>query len=274
MDRKLGNNVIVGALVVAGICAFVFILFNIGGGGGLFSRNYSLYSRFKHVKGLHFGSEVSLAGLRIGTVKDISIAKDNPKELLVELHIDATHRDRIRGDSVATIRTQGVLGDKYIEVALGSPDFPVLPPGSTLATREDEDFFAKGGSLVSEVKRQFEKGGDVDKVLANLAVLSQNLVVLTTDIRRERGLLHEMVYGKSGAELSAAARELHLILAKIQQGEGTIGGLVNDPTVYEDLKSLLGGAKRSSILRYFLRSFSEDGQPKAQADKAAQVPKR
>src|SRR5262249_34914231 len=121
------------------------------------------------------------------------------------------------------------------------------------------DLFTKSGDLVEQVKRNFEKGGDFDALVHNLNVLSANLASITTDIRRERGMLHELIYGTSGVKLSAATDNLKEILRKINDGEGSLGALINDPTVYEDVKSLLGGAKRSNILKYFMRSFINEG---------------
>lgn len=260
MDRKIANNMIVGVIVTVGFLGFLFIIFNLGGGAGLFSRTYPLLVRFKQVKGLHYGSEVSLAGLRVGVVRGITVAKDNPKELVVELAISKDHQDRIREDSVAALRTQGVLGDKYVELTLGSPEFPALKPGSPIRSEDQEDIFTKSGNLVSEVKRHFEKGGDVDVLLKNVSALVINLNSLALAVRQEKSLLHEVFYGESGKKLASATTHLSEVLRKVDQGEGSLGALLNDPTVYEDIKTLFGGAKRSSILRYFMRSFMDSGK--------------
>src|SRR5688572_3618059 len=112
MDKKIANNFIVGIMVAIGFAAFVFVLFSIGGGGVLQSQ-YTLHGVFRHVKGLHMGSEVSLAGLRIGVVRKIRISEENRRDLIVEMSLSRDVQDYIRKDSIAQIRTQGVLGDKY-----------------------------------------------------------------------------------------------------------------------------------------------------------------
>lgn len=260
MDKKVANNTIVGIFVALGFVAFVFILFNMGGGRGFFSGDYPLYAKFPHVKGLHTGSEISLSGLRIGVVKDISVASDGSKDLVVTMGISKKIRDQIRKDSRATIKTQGMLGDKYIEISIGSQNEPVLESGSEMNTAQDVDLFAKSGNLVEGISRHFDKGGDLEVLLKNLSRLSDNLNTLTTDIRRNNGVLHELVYGDSGKSLNKAISHLEGILKKIDSGDGTLGSLVNDPTIYEDLRSMMGGAKRSTILRYFMRQFIEEGQ--------------
>jgi len=267
MDRKLANNLMVGIVVSAGFATFTFFLFNLGGGSGLFTKQYRLYARFHQVKGLHAGSEVSLAGLRIGSVKTVTVAPDDVQVFMVTMDIEKEHKERIRKDTIARLQTQGLLGDKYVELTLGTAGEKVLESEDTIASDEPEDFFSKGGSIVADIKRYFDKGGDVEKLLGNLTKLSNNLVLITNDVRREKGMLNELVYGKSGPELAAATKNLNGILKKINDGEGSLGGLVNDPSVYEDMKALMGGAKRSAILRYFLKDFVDDGaanSPKAE----------
>ena len=73
MEKKIANNVIVGIFVIVGFLSFLFILFNINGGKGIFSREVTFFGKFKHVKGLNFGSEVSLAGYRVGTVNKVQL---------------------------------------------------------------------------------------------------------------------------------------------------------------------------------------------------------
>jgi phospholipid/cholesterol/gamma-HCH transport system substrate-binding protein len=262
MDKRVANNLIVGIIVAVGFFGFVFILFNIGGGMGVLTSQYTLLGKFKDVKGVHAGSEISLAGLRIGVVKSITVSKDDSKELVVELGLSKSHKDRIRKDSVALIRTQGVLGDKYVEITIGSNSEPILESGAYIATEEPEDLFTKGGSLVQDISKQFNEGGELKEVLKNLNILVKNLNTLTSDVKTHKGLLNAAIYGNAGPKLDNSMGSLEQIMKKIEKGDGTLGSLINDPTVYEDLKALLGGAKRSNVLKYFMRSFIEDGEKK------------
>lgn len=261
MDKKIANNIIVGVFVLVGVVFFVYILFTIGGGKGVFASEYTLYAKFDHVKGLNYGSEVSLAGLRAGTVKRITIDNmSERKELIVEMAIDKEMRDKIRQDSDATILTSGVLGDKYIEISIGSPSSPMLEPGATVASRQAPDLFAKSGTLIDDVTRHFEKGSDIDLLVQRLNVVAEHLASVTGELENGHGLFNELVRGQSATHISSATDHLNNILQKIDNGDGSLGALINDPTVYEDLKSLMGGAKRSAVLKYFMSSFIESGQ--------------
>lgn len=267
MDKKVANNVIVGVFITLGVIAFVFLLFNIGGGVSVFSSQLRLIGRFPQVKGLHQGSEVSLSGLRIGVVKDIKIATDGTKELIVELAISRKFASSLKKNSQATIKTQGVLGDKYIELTIGSEDSPPLKNGDMIDSAEQADLFTKSGNLVTGVSKYFDEEGEITVLLKNLNKLSKNLVELSTQIKAQKGLLHEMFYGTSGNNLNKSMAKLESILSKIDEGEGTLGALVNDPGVYEDIKAMTGGAKRSTVLKFFMKQFIDSGEKEAAKDK-------
>lgn len=260
MEKRIANNFIVGLFVALGFFGFIFIVFNISGGRGVFSNDYFLYGKFHHVKGLNFGSEVSLAGLRIGTVKKIDVVEGTEKQLVVELAISRDMMNRVREDSIATIKTSGILGDKYIEISIGSQEVPPLKPDSSIRTEEPADLFSKTSGFVENFSRHFTEGSEFEHLIKNLNETAQNLSLLTSELREHKGLWHELVRGSSGENLSRSTRHLEGILRKIEAGEGTLGAIINDPTVYEDIKALLSGARRSSVLKYFMKSFIEEGQ--------------
>jgi len=259
MDKKIANNLVVGVFVLIGAIGFLFVLFNIGEGGGIFSHEIIVFGKFKNVKGLNYGSEVSLAGLRVGTVKKISLSQDDPNVLVVNMGIQRDLIDRVRKDTIASIKTSGVLGDRYVDLTIGSMQEPAVQAGDYIITQEPEDLFTKSGSLVENINGEFKKGGDLNETIRNLDRVSQNLAFLTTEMREQKGLLHELIYGTSGAKLNQTVSNLAEITNKIKTGQGSLGALINDPSVYEDLKSMMGGAKRSTILRYYMQKFIQSG---------------
>ena len=256
MDKRISTNLFVGVFVLIGLTLFVLLLFNMGGGQGVFSSQYTLFGKFAHVKGLHYGSEITLNGLRVGTVKNIHISAE-AKELVVELSLNKKFHDRIRKDSVAKVVTQGMLGDKYIDVTLGTPTEPTLNHGEFIETAEEKDLFTKGGGFIDELSKKFDNRGDIDSILKNLNRASYDIATITAEAKKGKGLIAELTNGKSGERLASATTHLESILRKIDEGEGTFGALMNDPTIYEDVKTILGGAKRSSILKYFVNTFKD-----------------
>ncbi|NBT59574.1 MCE family protein, partial [bacterium] len=169
MERQKMNQLLVGVFVILGVSIGVYLIFLMGSKSGFLRSTYQLNARFKDVKGLHPGSEVSLSGLRIGMVKSIHVAHDDSKEMVAVLRVSSEARDQIRADSLATLKTQGVLGDKYIELTIGSSAEPALDSGDTLRTSEPGDIFSKGGNLVEGLSRYLKEGGDLDSLVKNLA---------------------------------------------------------------------------------------------------------
>ena len=96
MDKKIANNVVLGGFILIGLLVICFFIFNIGGAGGPFSSTFEVRAKFKEVKGLHEGSEVSLSGLRVGVVSEITISEGADKLLTIHMSIQNEVRDRIR----------------------------------------------------------------------------------------------------------------------------------------------------------------------------------
>jgi phospholipid/cholesterol/gamma-HCH transport system substrate-binding protein len=98
---------------------------------------------------------------------------------------------------------------------------------------------------------------DGDKTLASFAKTADELAKTMEEIRTGKGAIHELVYGESGQEvtvnLQKMSADLRDIVADIKAGKGTIGALMVDPSVYEDVKSILGNIDRNQVLRALVR---------------------
>ena len=116
----------VGAFVLAGLLVFFGLVYMLGRTAGLFERQYRLVADFASVGGLIQGATVRLAGVAVGRVGAIRLPEAGADKVRVELSIARRVRDRIRADSIARIETLGLLGDRIVEVSLGSPGAPVL----------------------------------------------------------------------------------------------------------------------------------------------------
>lgn len=265
MATKTTQEIRVGLFIFIGLILAFIVVFSIGGKNQLFREQYTLFTNFKDVGGLIAGSPVRLAGVEVGTVSRIWFLTEREKRLVgVELKINSSVKERIHDDSTASIRTMGVLGDKYIAVTIGSPDKPVLADGDFLTSIETVELLAyleKADKIVNNIEnitdslnafmtplKEGGSGEDVARILSNTDKI-------VTEIKDGDGTLHSLVYGDTTdgkntmKKLDNSAERLDSILTKIDSGEGTLGALVNDPTLYEDLKTLMGGAKRSKIIK-------------------------
>jgi phospholipid/cholesterol/gamma-HCH transport system substrate-binding protein len=264
------------------------------------------------VQGLVTGAPVRLVGKDAGTVEFITFApiEGEVPPVRVVVQIDAAVQDRIRSDSVASIGTIGLLGDKYVEISMGTVDGRILREGEVLPSvspvdlseaavrgtqaidniailaenvnRVVEDFgqsmegeriaeiVAAVAELLHEVKEgegllhsliyDRHEGFGVESLERSLALLEE----LLREIAQGSGPLHTLIYGApEGEDVLAqgtqAIENLNRILEKIAAGDGTLGLLVNDPTLYHDLQVLLGGARRSLVVRMLLRLATDAG---------------
>ena len=125
---------IVGTLVVLAIGIFL-----IGNKDLLFSSTYSLKANFKNVAGLIDGGDVRVGGIHEGTVKHIDLPTKPDQDVTVEMNLDKATRFVLKKDSVAAIKSEGLLGDKYVEITFGSPDAERLKDGDTINTAPPVD---------------------------------------------------------------------------------------------------------------------------------------
>jgi phospholipid/cholesterol/gamma-HCH transport system substrate-binding protein len=312
MDRDRRLSLVVGAFVVGILGVLAAAILSLSAERGIWTSRYRLVTYFTNVQGLIEGAPVRLAGKDVGSVEFISFAAlgEERPPVRVVLLVDEGVQHRIRSDSVATIGTIGLLGDKYVEISMGSPQGEVLPDGAELASVSPldlnevvtrgtavmdgitrltenvngvvEDFgrnmggrgLAETVSTISDVAKQVQQGegllhsiiydsyegGGVESIERALATFEEIL----DEVAHGQGALHTLIYEPADEqELLVEARDagsrLNSILQKIDRGDGTLGLLVNDPTLYEDLKLLLGGAQRSLLVRSLLRLSAEDG---------------
>ncbi|HEX5037354.1 MAG TPA: MlaD family protein [bacterium] len=256
INKREATPIKVGIFVFAGVFLAMVVIFLLGSEKQIFKRQYVLLTTFTDISGLRVGAQVQLAGLNVGMVDRISFAKElNDKRVEVRLAVNQEFQDRIRSDSVATISTQGLLGDKYLSVGLGTPPNEILQDGDVLKTDEKAGFEAVIGKA-NKVMEKLDSGmASVDNILKELET--------------GNGLLHSLIYetderplgrdfAEMAAELKGTSRELRQITAKINKGEGTVGAFLQDPSLYYDIRRLFARVERNKILTHVIRSRVRD----------------
>ena len=307
----------VGVFVFIGIIAFGALIIVLGSKQQMFQRQYPLYAEFESVSGLKQGAPVRLSGVDVGIVDGISFPDDETsRKLKVRLLIQNSVRDRIRQDSKASISTQGVLGDKFVKITLGTTGNPIAK-NSTIPSEKPADYMAladsagdllgrltsiatkvdvmmtqsTGGDAIKSLVGLFASAQDIleevktgdgilhtliyddeaAKAFKDLQVASANLAALSSELRDGKGVLPALFndpktkesldkalasmanLDKASTDAAVAAASLRSIMERVDKGEGTVGALINDPAMYDDLMALIGGAKRNRILRGVIR---------------------
>ena len=260
MDReKVGRRV--GAFVILGLAILAAVVVVLGSKQDLFSEQYILYAEFQDVAGLQSGAAIRLSGVDVGQVGEISFPMDKAqKSLRVRLHIREDVHDRIRTDSTAAIATQGVLGDKYVSITLGTQGEP-LPAYASLSSLAPTDYAGIVDTAGLTMQHLESIAGKFDEMFSD----GNN-----EDAKKSATSLFVSL-NASANDMRAATKDLRAIVAKVNGGEGTVGALINDPSLYNDVRKLLGGAKKSSVLKMAVRhAVSKNDTPEEEAEKAAE----
>jgi phospholipid/cholesterol/gamma-HCH transport system substrate-binding protein len=260
MPRSLITEFRVGMFVSTGLLLAMVTIFLIGSEHRFFERFYTLYANFQTISGLRAGATVQLAGIKVGFVDGIRLpAEIEKKEITVVLRIRKQFQDRIRADSTATVETQGLLGDKYIYVTMGSEAQPILPDKGLIPSKETASIFAladKAGKIMDDIGKASDALTEMltsvkgTKGEGDLKVTIKSIRTTIEEIETGKGALHSLIYDpKSGqmiSDLSRAVRGAADIMSKADaEGEGKAAGiLVNMRHASADLREILSSIRR------------------------------
>ena len=224
MNNRM-QTIRIGLFFILGL-ALLWVTFESLNGGRVFrQKGYTLTARFDNLKGLRDGDDVLMAGVRIGAVAQTHLAGRQAEAVL---RIEPTIA--IASDAVAMVAQSSLLGANHLEVTVGSSGVPRLEPGSVLKTRDTVD---------------------MNEVIAKLGSLGDRLEKVVTEIGEnlgggEGGSLFtkiDKLVTANGPKLTETVSNLQEITAKIRTGEGTLGHLVNDPKLHDELLASVGEIK-------------------------------
>ncbi len=256
-DRELSMRVRVGIFVLGLLILFMVFVLTIGSQSRIFERRYSLHAFFGTIEGLNVGAPVRLAGVSIGSVRDITFSRDlSSKKIRVTMSLDARLKDRIREDSIASIGTIGLVGDKVLELTVGSPDKKVLPPGAVVGSIDPPDYaelLRRGDQIVDNFVRISDSlshllGGAAGTAAGkDLAGGIGSLNRILGEVEHGSGLLHALVYEKRSGnilnDLSDAATSLNRMSKGLEGGGGLLPALLHDPKSRQVLTDLEQAAR-------------------------------
>lgn len=223
----------VGILVVASIIVLIFLILNASGDISPFSKKLHLKARFANADGLRRGSEVRLAGVRIGKVDEVRLlaATDSPSDPKVEasLSLDNTIDGRpatelVRTDSTAQLGSPSLLGsDKLVNIT----------PGTSVGEPVPEGFTLPPGTATTGMDALTSSGNDL---MQQLNKLSTQFTAIAGKINEGQGTLGRFVNDEAFYNnLNATLRDTQSVIRQIESGQGTAGRLINDPALYNNI---------------------------------------
>ncbi len=117
--QRLNVEIAVGLFLVVGLLCFAYLAIRLAGGGFLASDTYSVKARFISISGLKEGAPVEIAGVRVGKVSKVDLDRG---EYEAVVHLAIANDVKIQEDAIASIRTAGVIGDKYVNITPGGAE--------------------------------------------------------------------------------------------------------------------------------------------------------
>lgn len=229
-----------GVFIVATLLIFAAGVLLIGSKELLFQSTYHVRAEFQNVVGLDRGADVRVGGIHKGTVKRIDLPQRPDGKVSVVMDLDRTTRNIVKKDSVASIKSEGLLGDKYIEISFGSDSAEKLKDWETIPSEPPLEF----SNLLKKT----------DQILDTASDTIKNVDGIST---------------------------------KINQGQGTVGALINDKKIYQQVNAATAEAKAGTtafqenmealkhnfLLRGFFKKRGYEDETELKKHEIAQLPK-
>lgn len=242
--NEIGRNIKLGIFVTIGIVLFMISVFFIGNENNVFAKNFTAFAVFKNVEGLKEGDNVWLSGVKIGTVKDVSIVSEG--KVVVKLSLKEKQNQFIKKNATAFIGSDGLVGNKIV----------VIRPGNVGQTIHDTDTINTASPTDTQELINIAK--DVGE---NTRSLTDNLQTLSKKISDGQGIVGEILNdGKIAQDLRAAvlnfkattdhtsmaSAELTSMMRKLNTGDGLVNRLATDTTLAYTFDQTLANVKQVS----------------------------
>jgi len=160
-----------GVFIVITLLILATGIFLIGDKQFLFSSTYRLEAQFHSVDGLNEGADVRVGGIREGTVEHIRLPARPDENVTVEMKMGTSTREIVRKDSVASIKTEGLLGNKFVEITFGSRDAARISNGDALRSESPIDMTEMANSVAAQAK------AGLTSFQENMEALKQNFLL-------------------------------------------------------------------------------------------------
>ncbi|MGZ5134688.1 MAG: MlaD family protein [Flavitalea sp.] len=245
MGKHVVNNIKLGAFVLAGLFFLVLLLYMIGRNQSLFGATFTINTRFDNVQGLVAGNNVRYGGIQVGTIKRINILNDTLIE--VRMIVDEEMKSFIRQNAVASIGTDGLMGNKVINISPARESAPLITEGHTISSRKAID--------TDEILRTLNNtNNDVAIIADNLkrTVEQINNSTVLWKLLNDQTLPQNLKLSASNAQLATAraaemAKDIQDLVTDVKNGKGSLGTLLTDTALAENLNRAIQSIKQVGV---------------------------
>ncbi len=254
----------VGFTLIAGLIVFMIFVTIVGSENNLFSNTYSIKFIVKDLEGLANGSMITLGGLKIGKVENIEFTNDVEETgITVTLSVKREYQRLITGTSKASIKSLGMLGDKYVDITLGNshekpiaeneyimiePSFSLEKSFRNMEKKLDHAFYDLD-TVLTEFKSVSvnlnNKNSTIGRLITsselydNLNDVSNKLNRISADVIGQKGTLGKTIYRNDLYDnIRISTENLKSLTDGLNEGKGSLGKLLVNDSLYNDMKSV------------------------------------
>ncbi len=260
------NRVLTGMFVGACLLLFGVGLFLIGNSNQLFTKSFTVYGDFAKITGIQNGSKVRVGGMDAGTVTLIEVPSRPEAKFRVHFRIVEKLHPIVRQDSVASIQTDGLLGNKYLQVDAGTSQTERAANGSQIKSAEPFDW----GDLMDQISNAVKQVNTIlegvkEQVSSTLTQIEATVISADRLIKDATPQVHSIL--ASAKKISA---DINAITDGVQAGEGTVGGLFKDRAIYDSVKR--SADKTEAVIDNFQETTASAKKIVADVEKSNIVP--
>jgi len=267
MKKNSSNKIKLGIFVSLGLVVLILAIYYIGEKQLLFQSTFRLSGVFEDVAGLQPGNNVRLSGINIGTIESISLVSDTT--VRVDIVIDESSRKFIKKDAIATIGSEGLIGNKVLVINPGTGGKKSIENNDIIQTAQPIDVDDIMISLKTTIDNTAIITGDLAKISTNIESGKGTIGRLMMDQTWRENIQSTIVNLKDGSEkfvvfmdksqqidnillsinsnidsTSAVIQDLSKIVSNIESGEGVAGKLLMDQSMGQNLDSTLINLKK------------------------------
>ncbi|HEV7229896.1 MAG TPA: MlaD family protein [Bacteroidia bacterium] len=243
MEQTITKNIKLGIFVAAGTIFLVISLYYIGSKRNLFSSTFRISAIFYNINGLQAGNNVRFSGINVGTVDRVLILNDS--SVKVEMLIEEKIHPYIRKNAIATIGTDGLMGNMIVNIDAGNDKSSQVKAGDIISGRKPIE--------TDEMLRTLEVTNK------NVAVITENLKTMTTRINSRNSLwslLMDTVVAENikeavvnikltGKRTAMITSDLSTIVSDVKGGKGNLGMLLKDTGLVSHLNETMVKIKQA-----------------------------
>lgn len=246
MEKKeIAQQIKLGAFVLAGLTLFLISVFFIGSENNLFSKTFTVAAVFRNVEGLKAGDNVWLSGVKIGTVSDVRIVSEG--KVIVSLSLKDRQNQFIQEDAVATIGSDGLVGNKIV----------IIRPGKSTAVVSEEDTLNTSSPTDTQdlINIAKEVGDNTRSLTSDLKTIAQRINAgqgIVGELLNEGAIAQEMRMAianlrETSHSTARASAELHSLINDLHHGDGLLPMLVSDTGYAKTFEHALQNIENFSV---------------------------